>query len=139
MIKTQLIPSTDNLTEVLLFILEFTQRRHRIIIENFNNVNCAGYVPKDLSVQEFAKLMDTAISEHINKGRLVLQDSPNIKFGKNGQFQSYEIEDTVAQELIQTDIDKYIDLQKQKLSENAFNSRLAAELLRKKQQDENLF
>jgi flagellar basal body rod protein FlgB len=137
--KTQLIPITDNLTEVLLFILEFTQRRHKIIIENLNNVNCTGYVPKDLSVQEFAKLMDAAISEHINKGRLVLQDSANIRFGKNGQFQSYEIEDIIAQELIQTDIDKYIELQKQKLSENAFNSRLAAELLRKKQQDENLF
>jgi flagellar basal body rod protein FlgB len=45
---------TDNITELLVKIIEFTQRRQKILIRNINNVRSPGFVPKDLAVDEFS-------------------------------------------------------------------------------------
>jgi flagellar basal body rod protein FlgB len=122
----------DNITEVLTKIIEFTNTRQKILTENINNVHNFGFIPKDLPVNEFSDLMDTAINEHIRNQRLILCDSKNITFGQDGFFAAKPVIDDCAKKLLEEDKDKYIELQINKLLENGINQRLAAELLQQR-------
>jgi len=124
---------TDNVTELLVKIIEFTQTRQKILTRNINNIYNPGFVPKDLLVDEFSDLMNDAIDEHIRSYRLVLRDTENIKFGVSGSFEAKPVEDKYAKELLEEDIDEYIELQINKLLENSLNQRIAAELLKQRQ------
>jgi hypothetical protein len=66
---------TDNVTEILFKIIEFTQTRQKILIRNIINVRDLGFVPLELEVNEFSHLLNLAIEEHIQSERLVLQDT----------------------------------------------------------------
>ncbi len=125
---------SDNISEVLVKIIEFTNTRQKILAENINNIHKPGFVPKDLAVDEFSKLLHTAINEHIRNQRLVLCDTENIKFGIDGGFEVKPVADKYAGRLLKEKKDQYLELQINKLLENSINQRLAAELLRHKQQ-----
>jgi flagellar basal body rod protein FlgB len=122
----------DNITEVLTKIIEFTNTRQKILTENINNVHNFGFIPKDLPVNEFSDLMDTAINEHIRNQRLILCDSKNVTFGQDGFFAAKPVIDDFAKKLLEEDKDEYIELQINKLLENGINQRLAAELLQQR-------
>ena len=126
--------TSDNLTEMLAKIIEFTERRQSLITQNIVNVNEAGYLPKDLDVTGFAELMTNAVTEHVRNEHLLLRDSANIKFGANGSFESLPIVDEEAKRLFQNDTRKYLKLQLEKLSENLLNNRIATQLLGQKQE-----
>ena len=127
--------ATDNITEILLKIIEFTQTRQKILIQNINAIYTAGFVPKDLPADEFAKLMCFAINEHVASRRLVLRDGPNVKFGFGGSFKTNPIIDEGSRKLLETNRDGYLRRQISKLLENSLNQRIATELLRQKQTD----
>ena len=78
---------TDNITELLIKIIEFTQARQKILAGNINNIDRFGFEPKDLEVDEFSDLLHDAIDEHTRNRRLVLRDTENIKFGTAGSFE----------------------------------------------------
>jgi len=120
---------TDNIAELLVKILEFTERRHQILTHNIEAVETPGFVPGDLDVAEFADLITEAVSEHIRSKRLLLRDSEHIKFGRGGTFETVPIVDDYARWLFENDTEKYLKLQIDKLSENLINRRTAAELL----------
>ena len=124
---------TDNIAELLVKIVEFTQTRQKILGRNINNVHSFGFVPKDLEVDEFSELLSEAIDEHIRNRRLVLRDTENIKFGISGSFEAKPVVDEYAKELLEESRDEYLELQISKLLENSLNQRVAAELLRQKQ------
>lgn len=124
---------TDNVSELLLKILEFTHNRHKILAENISNLHGTGFVPKDLAVEEFADAMDIAIGEHERNRRLMLRDTENVKFGYNGAFEAKPVVDKYAKQLFENDINSYLELQKKKLAENLLNYRVASKLLRQKQ------
>ena len=124
---------TDNIAELLVKIVEFTQTRQKILSRNINNVHSFGFVPKDLEVDEFSELLSEAIDEHIRNQRLVLRDTENIKFGISGSFEAKPVVDEYAKELLEESRDEYLELQISKLLENSLNQRVAAELLRQKQ------
>ena len=124
---------TDNIAELLVKIVEFTQTRQKILSRNINNVHSFGFVPKDLEVDEFSELLSEAIDEHIRNRRLVLRDTENIKFGISGSFEAKPVVDEYAKELLEESRDEYLELQISKLLENSLNQRVAAELLRQKQ------
>lgn len=126
-------PITDNITEVLVMIIEFTQTRQKILIQNIENAHSPGFVPIDLRASEFSDLLNSAIDEHIHNQRLVLHDTENIKFGMSGNFEARPVADENAKELLQEDRDEYLELQISKLLENSLNQRIAAELLRQRQ------
>ncbi|MBN1805414.1 MAG: hypothetical protein JW837_09200 [Sedimentisphaerales bacterium] len=125
--------ATDNITEILVKIIEFTHARQKIIIRNITSMNIPGFVPQKLAVKEFSDLIDDAIDEHIQNQRILLCDTENIKFGVNGNFEVKPIEDKESKLLLEKNRDKYIELQTKKLLENSLNQRVAAELLRQKQ------
>ena len=129
------IPSTitDNITEVLVKIIEFTQTRQKILIQNINNIHCCDFVPQDMAVDEFSTLLNRAVDEHIQNHRLLLCDTENVKFGEAGNFEVKTLTDEHAKELLEENHDRYIELQVDKLLENSFNQRVAAELLKKKE------
>jgi len=124
---------TDNIAELLLKIIEFTQTRQKILTQNINNIHDPQFLPKDLAVDEFTNSMNSAVSEHIRNRRLVLRDTENIKFGLRGSFEVRPIIDKYAKYLLQENRDQYLELQINKLLENSLNQRVAAELLRHKQ------
>lgn len=124
---------TDNVTELLVKIIEFTQTRQKVLTRNINNIDEPGFLPRDLLVDEFSDLLHDAIDEHIRSRRLVLRDTENIKFGVSGRFEVRPVVDRYAVELLEGDRDEYIELQINKLVENSLNQRIAAELLRQRQ------
>jgi len=123
----------DNIGELLVKIIEFTQTRQKILSQNINNVHSFDFVPKDLAVDEFSELLNDAIKEHIRSGRLMLRDTGNIKFGVSGSFEAKPVVDEYAKELLEENRDDYLELQISKLLENSLNQRAATELFRQKQ------
>ena len=124
---------SDNVTEILVKIIEFTQTRQKILIKNIINVRDFDFVPLELEVNEFSILLNRAIEEHVRNERLFLQDTENIKFGLSGSFEAKPVVDEHSKKLLEEDQNEYLDLQIQKLIENMFNQRVAAELLKNKQ------
>jgi flagellar basal body rod protein FlgB len=124
---------TDNITELLVKIIEFTRTRHKILARNISDISSFGFVPKDLVADEFSDLLNSAIDEHIANRRLVMRDTENVKFGIGGSFKVKPTVDKYAKDLLDENRDEYIELQKNKLLENALNQRVAAELLKQKQ------
>jgi len=124
---------TDNVAELLVKIIEFTHTRQRVLTRNINNVHYPGFVPKDLLVDEFSDLLHDAIDEHKQSRRLVLRDTENVKFGMSGRFEVKPVVDNHAKELLEENQDEYIELQINKLLENSLNQRIAAELLKQRQ------
>jgi flagellar basal body rod protein FlgB len=129
----------DNITELLVKIIEFTQTRREILTQNINNVHDSGFVPKDLLVDEFSELLHNAIDEHIQNRRLLLRDTENIKFGVNGSFEVKPIVDEYAKKLLENNRDEYLELQLNKLLENSLNQKVAAQLLRQRQKMISIF
>jgi len=125
-------PVTDNVSELLFKIIEFTKVRNKVLTANLKNTKTKGYVPRDLAVEEFAEAMDVAIAEHIQNERIIFCDSDNIKYGPEGRFEAEVVADLYAKELLETNSDEYMEFQINKLSENAINKKLALELLREK-------
>ncbi len=124
---------TDNITELLVKIMEFTRTRQKILTQNITNVNNPGFVPKELAVKEFSGLLNNALNEHIRSQRLLLRDTENIKFGVKGSFEVKPMVDEYSKELFEENRDEYLEVQITKLLENSLNQRVAAELLRQKQ------
>lgn len=124
----------DNVTEILTRIIEFTDRRRDILTRNLFDYKTDGFQPKDLPVGEFAECMTEAVSEHIRSKRLLLCDKKNVSFGEAGSFEVEPVIDTEAKSLLNTNTKDYLQMQIHKLSENLMNNRIAAELLKQKQQ-----
>lgn len=124
--------ATDNITEVLTKILEFTEQRHKILTENIIKVNDNNYQPKELDSNGFADVMGLAVYEHMKNARLLLRDNNNIKFGANGFVEIKPINDGHAGSLLKINKEKYLKLQIKKISDNLINRKVTEELLRKK-------
>jgi flagellar basal body rod protein FlgB len=124
---------TDNITEILIKIVKFTQIRQKILIQNIINIQNPGFIPKELEVIEFSNVLNNAIDEHVRNQRLVLRDTENIKFGASGSIELKPIIDEHGIKLLEQNREKYIVRQINKLWENSLNQKLAAELLRQKQ------
>lgn len=125
-----LIP--DNIAEVLVEIQAFTELRRHILHANIRNVDLPGFVPQDMPVREFAEVLNAAVAEHLRSRRLLFRDTPNITFGSNNSTRIRPVIDTQAHALLQRSRDEYLELQVNKLLENALNRKVAAELLRHK-------
>ena len=130
---------TDNITELLVKILEFTHTRQKIITQNINNFHHHDFVPKDLAVDEFSHAINNAIDEHTQNKRLLLQDTENIKFGATGKFEVRPVIDNNAKELLDKDTNEYIEFQVNKLLENSLNQRITTELMKQKRGITSIF
>ncbi len=127
--------ATDNITEMLTTIVKFTQTREKILIKNIINVHSPGFVPQELEVDEFSILLNSAIEEHVRNQRLVLCDTENIKFGTGGSLELKPIVDVQGEKLLSENQDEYIEWQIDKLWENLLSQKVAAELLRQKEDE----
>ena len=124
---------TDNISELLVKIIEFTENRQKILTRNINCMHRCDFVPMDLAVDEFSDLLNTAIEEHLCSDRLVLCDTANIKFDVEGELKVEPVIDGGALELFKDSQDEYLEDQINRLLENALNQRVAAELLRERE------
>ena len=100
---------TDNITELLVKIIKFTQSRQRILVRNIKSIRSLGFVPEDLAVDEFSGVLSDAVAEHTQSQRLVLCDTENIKFGASGSFKAKPTVDQYAKELLETSRDEYLE------------------------------
>jgi flagellar basal body rod protein FlgB len=122
----------DNVIEVLSKVLEFTERRGKVLNANVVNMGIDDYSPVDLDAVAFADIMSNALSEHLINNRLLMIDSDHIKFGTNGQFEAAEVADFRAKELFQSNPKKYLNYQFRKISENKSNRKVAEILIQQK-------
>ena len=120
----------NNLSDVLLKIIRFTELRRDVLYQNVHNVMTTDFRPQDMPVIEFAAVLHAAVVEHIQKHRLIFCDTDNIRFGSNGSMEVRAVHDERAEGLLQEDRDAYIEYQMNRLLENALNRKLAKELLR---------
>jgi hypothetical protein len=125
-----LIP--DNITELLIKIVRFTELRRCILHRNVHHADSDGFVPQDMPVREFAQLLNDAVAEHLRTQRLLFRDTAGICFGPSGEMRVRPVRDAHAYALLQSDRDAYMELQVNKLLENALNRKVAEELLRQK-------
>ena len=88
--------ATDNITELLVKIIEFTHLRQKILIRNINSMHSLNFVPRDLAVEEFSGLLTIALCEHNACRKLLFCDSPNIKFGLAGAFAAAPLIDSIS-------------------------------------------
>ena len=123
---------TDNITEILIRIVKFTQTRHKILIQNIINIRDPEFVPKELEVNEFSSLLSRAVDEYVQNHRLVLSDTENIKFDAEGRLEIQPIVDELGKKLFEENREEYLERQMNKLWENSLNQKLAAELLKQK-------
>jgi len=125
-----LIP--DNLSELLVKIVRFTELRRDVLYENMHNTRQPGFAPRDVPMPEFVQILNGAIAEHLQHQRLLFSDTENIRFGQNGRMSITPLPDEHAKALLQTNRDEYMELQVGKLLENSLNRKVARELLRLK-------
>jgi flagellar basal body rod protein FlgB len=123
----------DNITEILIRIVKFTQTRHKILIQNIINIRDPEFVPRELEVNEFSSLLSHAVDEHVRNQRLVLSDTENIKFDTEGRLEIQPVVDELGKKLFKENREEYLERQMNKLWENSLNQKLAAQLLRQKQ------
>lgn len=121
----------DNITEVLVKILQFTDLRRGILNGNIRGMDTPGYIPRDLPILEFAELLQVAISEHLQHHRLLFWDTTDITFGDGGTMRIHPIADDHAAALLKTNPDEYLNLQITRLLENSLNGKVAQELIRR--------
>ncbi len=124
---------TDNITELLVKIISFTEMRLKVITGNINNMRDPDFAPTDLDVNKFSQLLNYAIDEHTRNNRLVLCDTETIKFGRGGSFEVRPVFDKCAKELLDKNPDEYLEHQINKLLENALNQKVAETLLKQKE------
>ncbi len=124
---------TDNITELLVKIISFTEVRRKVITGNINNMREPDFAPTDLDVNKFSQLLNFAIDEHTRNNRLVLCDTDTIKFGHGGSFEVRPVFDKHAKELLDKNPDEYLEHQINKLLENALNQKVAETLLKQKE------
>jgi len=120
----------DNISEVLVKIIRFTQQRRRVLQQNIDNIHTSEYIPEDLPVSEFADVLNAAIAEHLQNRRLLFQDSAHISFGTDSTMRIRTVVDEHAKAMLGTKRDAYMELQIKKLLENSLNRRVAEELLK---------
>jgi hypothetical protein len=101
-------------------------------VRNIKNVDASDYEPHDLAIDEFSKIINHAIDEHLANRRLMLFDTETIKFGSGGSLQIKSATDKHATLLLKGKKDEYLELQVNKLLENSLNQKIAAEILRQK-------
>ena len=123
----------DNITEILIRIVKFTQTRHKILIQNIINIRDPEFIPRELEVNEFSSLLSHAVDEHVRNQRLVLSDTENIKFDTEGRLEIQPVVDELGKKLFKENREEYLERQMNKLWENSLNQKLAAQLLRQKQ------
>jgi flagellar basal body rod protein FlgB len=125
---------SDNLTEVLQRVLEFTHLRQKILVSNLRDFDKPGFVPTDLPCGEFSDLLNIALNEQEKNNRLLFIDTHNIKFFRGGCFEARTIADNYANYLLKISSERYRRYQVDKIIENALNQKFAAQLLRQKRQ-----
>ena len=122
----------DNISDVLVKIIYFTQLRRRVLHENLHNADRPDFTPLEMPVRELAEALALAVAEHVQNRRLLFRDTPNIRFGPNNTMKVCPVADPGARLLLQSNRDDYMELQVNKLLENCLNRRVAEELLRQK-------
>lgn len=122
----------DNVDEILVKIIQFTHIRHTVISDNIRNCRSAGFVPRYIDAEDFAKVISAALTEHQRNKRLALCDSQTINFLPDGDFRLEPQIDTEAAGLMVSDFEAYIQLQKNRLKENSINNKTACALLEHK-------
>ncbi len=130
---------TDNIAELLLQIVKFTQKRQKVLFANINQMHSSGFIPMDMPLDEFCDQLNLAICEHTQKGRLLMCNTEHIKYQHGGDFDAEPIPDQQAQTLLNANRDEYLETQITKLLENTLNQRLATEMLKQNQQIFSLF
>ncbi len=119
----------DNIDDVLVKIIQFTHIRHNVIQKNIEGCHCVDFTPRRVDVEDFARVISVALSEHQKSKRLVLCDSPTVSFKSGGQLNIKLKVDIAAQRLFEQDFDQYMSLQQQRLDENVINNKTACALL----------
>ena len=119
----------DNIDEILVKIIQFTHLHHNLISDNIRNCQTVGFVPQCIDVEDFTRVISIALAEHQENRRLALCDSRTVCFLPGGNFRLEPMIDVEAAQLVDSDFEAYVELQRTRLKENSINNKAACALL----------
>lgn len=110
-------------------MMQFAGARNTLLNDSIANLDTPGYIPKDVSAEEFQGAMrDAMVREESGSSGARFQDTANIQFDSDG----IRLEPTATHEniLFHDGNDRSLERLMQGLSENFLAFRYAAELFR---------
>jgi flagellar basal body rod protein FlgB len=122
-----LIP--DNLSDVLVKIIRFTELRREVLHDNIHRMDETDFRPMDMPVLEFASALSGAVVGHAESHRLIFRDTDHIQFGSAGSMTIQVRPDECAEALLAVDRSEYIRYQIKRRLENTSDRKVAKELL----------
>lgn len=77
--------------------LDFTEKRHQVLLENIANVSTPGYVQKDVSVREFQKSLQDAVARRreSNNNAYAPEDGETVEFSRGSSLVRVKPQETV--------------------------------------------
>lgn len=118
----------NNVSDILLKIISFTEKRMEILKQNIISVDREDYVPMDLDTEQFAEIMACAVSEHVNHNRAVFADNENFQFGLQDEIRCRSVVDHRAGKLLRDNTKEYLKYELEKMAENTNNYSTARNL-----------
>ncbi|KPK76467.1 MAG: hypothetical protein AMJ79_06600 [Phycisphaerae bacterium SM23_30] len=118
---------------VLQQVLQFTEARHELLVNNVTNFDTVGYKVQDLPVAEFCEALQEAVERRETKGAgeaLQIKSTKHLHWDREGRLQARPIEIENNNILFHDQNNRFVEKQMSELSKNALLHNVAAELLR---------
>ncbi len=113
-------------------VAEFAEARNTVLVDNIANIDTPGYRTRDLSVDEFQKMLGAAMDGcRRSGGPLRFRGTRNISVGPNGSLSFQPIERSDNDQLYHDGGNRSVEQEMSELAKNTLLHRVATEVMRK--------
>ncbi len=118
---------------VLEQVMNFTQQRHSVLVNNISNFDTPGYKMQDLPVAEFDAALQEAVARREQKGGagpLEMRPTRHLRWDGSGtlQAEAAELEDNNI--LFHDDNNRFVEKQMSEMAKNTLRHNVTVEMLR---------
>lgn len=118
---------------VLEQVMNFTEQRHNVLVNNVSNFDTVGYQAQDLPQGEFRKALDRAVERRRAGGAgapLEMASTRHLQWDRQGRLRARPVEIPDNNILFQDGNNRFVEKQMAALAKNALHHNVAVELLR---------
>jgi flagellar basal-body rod protein FlgB len=120
---------------VLEQVMNFTEARHEVLVNNISNFDTPGYKVKDLPAEEFFSALREAVTRRDQRGAgdpLTPRSTRNLKWDSLGRLKAQAVELKDNNILFHDNNNRFVEKQLSSMAQNALRHNIAAELLKGK-------